>query len=165
MRISSKLTCGIAALAFVLAALTVYSQVNIGNTTAEIEDIDRYRELQSTIAPRIIDHLKWAEALAVGTMLFGEPFTGQLDHRKCTFGLWYYAHKPPKETEETFAKLEQPHQALHATAWRPPAATCDQVEMQEISTELTSTSTMVPVPPSTVQRCAEGGLDAAETPT
>ena len=122
MRISSKLTCGIAALAFVLAALTVYSQVNIGNTTAEIEDIDRYRELQSTIAPRIIDHLKWAEALAVGTMLFGEPFTGQLDHRKCKFGLWYYAYKPPKETEETFAKLEQPHQALHATASRILAA-------------------------------------------
>ncbi|MEK6742785.1 MAG: methyl-accepting chemotaxis protein [Nitrospirota bacterium] len=116
MTISNKMYIGIGILAFVLAALTVYSQVNIRNTKSEIEDIDHYRELQSTIAPRIIDHMKWAEALAVGTMLLGKEFTGQIDHTKCKFGEWYYSYKPPKALEATFARLEEPHKRLHATA-------------------------------------------------
>ena len=89
--------------------LTLYSQLNIRTTKAEIEDIDHYRELQSTIAPRIIDHLKWAEELAVGTILLGKEFTGQLDHTKCKFGEWYYSYTPPKEVEATFRRLEEPH--------------------------------------------------------
>ena len=116
MTISNKLYIGIGILAFVLAGLTVYSQMNIRNTKSEIEDIDHYRELQSTIAPRIIDHMKWAEGLAVGTMLLGREFNGQIDHTKCKFGEWYYSYKPPKALEATFAKLEEPHKRLHATA-------------------------------------------------
>src|SRR5574341_163690 len=116
MTISNKLYMGIGVLAIVLVGLTVYSQMNIRNTKAGIEDIDHYRELQSTIAPRIIDHLKWAEGLAVGTILLGKEFTGQLDHTKCKFGEWYYSYKPPKELEETYRKLEEPHRHLHATA-------------------------------------------------
>src|SRR5574341_1055526 len=116
MTISNKLYMGIGVLAIVLVGLTAYSQMNIRNTKAGIEDIDHYRELQSTIAPRIIDHLKWAEGLAVGTILLGKEFTGQLDHTKCKFGEWYYSYKPPKELEETYRKLEEPHRHLHATA-------------------------------------------------
>jgi methyl-accepting chemotaxis protein len=116
MTISNKLYAGIGVLGLVLLGLTVYSQLNIRNTKTEIEDIDHYRELQSTIAPRIIDHLKWAEGLAVGTLLLGKEFTGQLDHTKCKFGEWYYSYTPPKEVETTFRGLEEPHARLHATA-------------------------------------------------
>jgi len=116
MTISNKLYIGIGIIALVLAGLAIYSQMNIRNTRAEIEEIDRYRELQSTIAPRIIDHMKWAEGLAVGTMLLGREFTGQLDHTKCKFGEWYYAYTPPQGLVATFKKLEEPHKRLHASA-------------------------------------------------
>jgi methyl-accepting chemotaxis protein len=122
MTISNKLYAGLGVLATALIALTLYSQLNIRTTRTEIEDIDHYRELQSTIAPRIIDHLKWAEGLAVGSILLGKEFNGQLDHTKCKFGEWYYSYTPPKEVEATFRKLEEPHKNLHATAARVLAA-------------------------------------------
>ena len=122
MTIANKMYIGMGVLAAALIGLTLYAQMNISHTNEDIKDIDHYRELQSTIAPRIVDHLKWAEALAVGTMLYGKEFTGQLDHTKCKFGEWYYAYKPPKEMEETFRKLEEPHRRLHATASRIVAA-------------------------------------------
>ena len=122
MTIVKKLYLGIGILALVLAGLTVHAQLGIRETTAEIEEIDHYRELQSTIAPRIIDHLKWAEGLAVGTLLLGKEFTGQLDHTKCRFGEWYYHYTPPKEVAATFRKIEEPHAKLHATAARILAA-------------------------------------------
>ena len=122
MTIANKLYIGSAVLAAAFIGLTIYSQLNIRETKAEIEAIDAYRELQSTIAPRIIDHLKWAEKLSVGTILFGHEFDGQLDHTKCKFGEWYYSYKPPKEVEATFRKLEEPHKRLHATAAKVIAA-------------------------------------------
>jgi methyl-accepting chemotaxis protein len=60
--------------------------------------------------------LRWAEGLAVGTLLFGKEFTGQLDHTKCKFGEGYYSYTPPKEVQATFQKIEEPHARLHATA-------------------------------------------------
>ncbi len=116
MTISNKLYLSIGLLALTLAGLTVYSQENIRGNKLELDEIDHYRELQSTIAPRIIDHMKWAEALAVGSILLGKEFTGQLDHTKCKFGEWYYSFQPPKELEAPFKKLEEPHRRLHATA-------------------------------------------------
>jgi methyl-accepting chemotaxis protein len=122
MTISGKLYAGLGVLAAAFIVLTIYAQQNIRTTRAEVENIDHYRELQSTIAPRIIDHLKWAEQLAVGSILLGKEFGGQLDHTKCKFGEWYYSYTPPKEVEATFRTLEQPHRDLHATAARVLAA-------------------------------------------
>ncbi len=116
--IANKMYLGLGVLALVLISLTIHSQLTIRNTRQEIERIDHYRELQSSIAPRIIDHLKWAEELAVGTMLLGREFTGQLDHTKCAFGQWYYSYTPPGEIQRTFASIEEPHKRLHATAAR-----------------------------------------------
>ena len=122
MTISNKLFIGIGLTAVALVCLGTYSQMNIREGEADIKRIDEYRELQSTIAPRIIDHMKWVEALAVGTMLFNKEFTGQLDHTKCKFGEWYYAYHPPKELESIFLKIEDPHRRLHATASKILAA-------------------------------------------
>jgi methyl-accepting chemotaxis protein len=122
MTIAKKLYAGLAVLSLVLAGLTIYAQLNIRSTREEIEDIDHYRELQSTIAPRIIDHLKWADGLAVGTLLLGKDFTGQLDPAKCKFGEWYSSYQPPQELERTFRTIDEPHQRLHATAARILAA-------------------------------------------
>jgi methyl-accepting chemotaxis protein len=122
MTIANKLYIGTGVLAAALIGLTIVAQLDLRTTAAQINDIDHYRELQSTIAPRIIDHMKWAEALAVGSILFDKEFTGQLDHTKCKFGEWYYSYKPPTELQATFNKLEEPHKRLHATAARVMAA-------------------------------------------
>jgi len=122
MTIANKLYIGTGVLAAALIGLTIYAQFNLRTAEAQINDIDHYRELQSTIAPRIIDHMKWAEALSVGSILFDKEFTGQLDHTKCKFGEWYYSYKPPKEFLDTFNKLEEPHKRLHATAAKITAA-------------------------------------------
>ncbi|HEY5999041.1 MAG TPA: methyl-accepting chemotaxis protein, partial [bacterium] len=116
MKISTKMYVGIGCVIATFVGLTVYSQVSLRNTRAAVEEIDHYRELQSTIAPRIVDHMKWAESLAVGTMLFGREFTGQLDHTKCKLGEWYYDFKPPRQVAESFKKIEEPHRKMHATA-------------------------------------------------
>ena len=122
MTISQKLYAGLAVLSLVLIGLTIYAQLNIANTREEIDDIDHYRELQSTIAPRIIDHMKWADGLAVGTLLLGKDFTGQPDPTKCKLGEWYYSYRPPQELEKTYKAIEEPHQRMHATAAKILAA-------------------------------------------
>jgi len=122
MTIANKLYVGTGVLAATLIGLTIFAQLNLQTTVEQISDIDHYRELQSTIAPRIIDHMKWGESLAVGSILFDKEFTGQLDHTKCKFGEWYYSYKPPTELLATFNKLEEPHKRLHATAAQVMAA-------------------------------------------
>ena len=140
MTISAKLYLGIVTLVATLIGLTVYSQRNIKESIDELKDIDHYRELQATIAPRIIDHMKWAEALAVGAILFDKEFTGQLDHTKCKFGEWYYTFTPPKELAETFKKLEDPHRRLHASA--PKVLAALKAGDQELAKRLYQTETV-----------------------
>jgi methyl-accepting chemotaxis protein len=65
---------------------------------------------------RILDHFKWADALAVDAILYGKEFKGQLDHTKCALGEWYYNYTPDKDLEDIYKRLETPHTRLHATA-------------------------------------------------
>lgn len=146
--IVNKIYIGIGILAIVLIGLAVFFENTVRDTKADIEDVDKYREIQSQIAPRIIDHLKWTEELAVGTMLFGNDFTGQMDHTKCKFGEWYYSFKPPKEVEDTFKKIEGPHRKLHATAQKILAAlkekkpdTAKRIYLEETTPALKETQT------------------------
>ncbi len=122
MTIVRKIYTGIVVLAIALVGLAVFFQVSIRNVKTDLDEVDKYRALQAQIAPRIIDHLKWAEALAVGSILFGKEFTGQTDHTKCKFGEWYYSFTPPAEVADTFKKIEEPHRRLHATAPKIMAA-------------------------------------------
>ncbi|MEW6115426.1 MAG: methyl-accepting chemotaxis protein [Nitrospirota bacterium] len=116
MTIAKKLYIGIGILVAVLIGLTVFFQTTIRSTKADLEMLQKYRELQGLMAPRIIDHLKWAENLAVGTIMFGKDFTGQLDHTQCNLGKWYYDFKPPQEVSEEFKKIDEPHRRVHASA-------------------------------------------------
>lgn len=116
MTIENKLKLSIGVVAVVLVALGVFFELGVIKTKNDIAEMDKYREIQSQIAPRIIDHLKWADALAVGTLLMGHEFQGQTDPTKCKFGEWYYAFTPPAEVKDAFAKIEEPHKRLHATA-------------------------------------------------
>ncbi|MBI5632653.1 MAG: CZB domain-containing protein [Nitrospirae bacterium] len=122
MTIVRKIYAGIGVLAIALVGLAVFFEVTIKHVKTDLDEVDKYRALQAQIAPRIIDHLKWAEALAVGSILFGKEFSGQTDHTKCKFGEWYYAFTPPAEVADTFKKIEEPHRKLHATAPKIVAA-------------------------------------------
>ncbi|OEF96585.1 methyl-accepting chemotaxis protein [Desulfuribacillus alkaliarsenatis] len=71
---------------------------------------------------REVDHLNWVNGLA-NMFVTGEEFTGQLDHRKCALGEWYYAvveteafQLLPADFRRTFVQLEEPHRYLHNTA-------------------------------------------------
>lgn len=116
MTIAKKLYTGVGVLAVVLIGLALFAHYNIKKTKAELETVDKLREMQAFIAPRMIDHFKWAEGLAVGTILFGKEFTGQIDHTQCKLGKWYYEFKPPHEVEAAFRKIEEPHRKVHASA-------------------------------------------------
>jgi methyl-accepting chemotaxis protein len=118
MTISKKLYIGIGILAAVLIGLAVFSQVGIKETKSGLTAVQEYPEIQAILGSRTIDHYKWAEGLAVGTMLLGKEFTGQIDHTQCALGKWYYSYKPPKELEEVYKKIEEPHKRFHATAPR-----------------------------------------------
>jgi methyl-accepting chemotaxis protein len=117
MTISKRLYLGIGILAVILIGLALFLQLNIEKTETQIMDIHGYIELQESLSARIVDHYKWADGLAM-TMLLGKEFKGQIDHTKCALGKWYYATTPPKEIEEAFKKMEEPHRLFHATAPR-----------------------------------------------
>jgi methyl-accepting chemotaxis protein len=116
MTISKKLYIGIGVLTAVLIGLAIFFQASIKNTKARLIAVQEYPELQALLGSVTIDHFKWAEGLAVGTMMLGKEFKGQIDHTQCNLGKWYYSFNPPKELEDAFKKIEEPHKKFHATA-------------------------------------------------
>ncbi len=116
MTIAKKLYAGLGVLAAVFIGLAVFSHLNNKKMENVLNEVDKLRETQGLIAPRIIDHFKWAEALAVGTLIFGNEFTGQVDHTQCNLGKWYYEYKPPKEAESAYRRLDEPHRRVHVSA-------------------------------------------------
>ncbi len=118
LTVTKKIYLGIGLLGVVLIGLAVFFQLSIHKTKAALRENQQYPELQTILADRTLDHYKWVEGLAVGSVLFGREFKGQIDHTQCNLGKWYYAHTPHKELEAAFKKIEEPHRRLHATA--PP---------------------------------------------
>lgn len=116
MKLKTTLQVAVGSLAAILFGLGTFSQISIQETLREINESNALREIQGSIAPRIIDHYKWAEGLAVGTLLFGKEFQGKLDHRQCNLGKWYYQFIPPAQLEQLYKKIEGPHERFHATA-------------------------------------------------
>ncbi len=114
--IVKKVHIGIAVLTAVLIALAIFIEANIGATRDGLGHVRKETEFQSMINKRILDHFKWADALAVDAILFGKEFKGQLDPTKCALGEWYYSYTPTKELEKIYQSIEKPHSQLHATA-------------------------------------------------
>ncbi len=122
MTIANKLYAAIGILAAVFVALGVFSYQNSKKMGALLTEVDTLRETQSTIMPRILDHFRWADALAIDTIMYGKEFTGKLDPTQCKLGVWYGEFKPPREVEEEFRKIDAPHHKVHATAEKILAA-------------------------------------------
>ncbi len=116
LTIVNKTYIAIAILSVVLIGLAIFVEVKISETKRGLAHVSDQTLFQSLINQRVLDHFKWADALAVDSILFGKEFTGQLDHTKCALGLWYYSYTPDKELEGLYKTLEKPHANLHATA-------------------------------------------------
>ncbi len=114
--IVNKIYIGIAVLTVVLIGMAISIEVNISATGEGLAHVSKQTEFQSMINKRVLDHFKWADALAVDTILFGKEFTGQVDPTKCDLGKWYYSYSPSKELEDIYKSLEKPHTQLHETA-------------------------------------------------
>ena len=122
MTISKKLNVGIGALTVALVGLAIFFQATIQTVKTELNEVDALRETQGTIMPRVIDHFKWAEALAVGTVLYGREFTGQLDPTQCKLGKWYAEYSPPEDLKDLYKRIDDPHRRVHASAPKIMAA-------------------------------------------
>lgn len=114
MTIVNRLYAGLGILGAVLISLFIYSKIYEAEYDILTNEADRFREIQGQIAPRIIDHIRWAESLGQ-TIMFDKEFTGQLDPTQCKFGKWLYSFTPPKEIEAAFKKTDAPHQRVHAS--------------------------------------------------
>ncbi|WP_019025467.1 MULTISPECIES: methyl-accepting chemotaxis protein [unclassified Thioalkalivibrio] len=86
--------------------------------TAALEVMDELRR-QTQLE---VDHVRWSLNLG-SSLITNEPFEGQLDHRRCNFGQWYYDFKgsdayyqASPEFREAFDRLEEPHYRLHMSA-------------------------------------------------
>src|SRR3990172_5891438 len=98
--IANKLYRGVGVLVAIFFGLAVLAHYNNKKMESVLEEMDKLRETQGLIAPRIIDHFKWADALAVETIIFGKDFTGQIDPTQCNLGKWYADYKPPQAVED-----------------------------------------------------------------
>lgn len=116
MTITKKLYSGIGIIATVFIGLAAFFILSVEKSHNKIEAIKGYPELQAVLGSRTIDHYKWAEALTAGTIMLGKEFTKATDPTQCDLGKWYYSFKPPKELEEEYRSIEEPHKRLHATA-------------------------------------------------
>ena len=68
------------------------------------------------------ENLTWLNELA-NAIAAGKPFTGQLDHTNCNFGLWYFefwnsdAYEFSSEAlKSAVDRMEEPHRLLHDSA-------------------------------------------------
>ena len=78
--IVNKIYLGIAVLAAVLIALAVFVETNIGASGEGLGHVSKQTGFQSMINKRILDHFKWADALAVEikrAQAAGDPDTGE----------------------------------------------------------------------------------------
>jgi len=122
MTISKKLYWSTGIIAIVFACLAIFFASTVRISHERLESIREYPEIQAILGSRTIDHYKWAEALSTDTIMLGKEFTKATDPTQCELGKWYYNFKPPKELEEVYKRIEEPHKRLHATAPKIVAA-------------------------------------------
>jgi methyl-accepting chemotaxis protein len=117
MSIKKRFFLAVGIVAIVLIGLGLFSTMTIREINRSFSHIETYLYLeeQARISSRLIDHFKWVDALRE-TIFLNKEFTGQIDPTKCALGQWYYNFTPPKEIEDLYKKIEEPHRKLHATA-------------------------------------------------
>lgn len=122
MKFSTRLYVGLLSIVVSFLAIFYWLTITLAKIQEEIANLTKMPELQAQLGTFSIAHYEWAEALLVGTILEGKEFTKAIDPTKCALGKWYYSYQPPKEFEEVYKKIEEPHRHFHATAKKIIAA-------------------------------------------
>lgn len=110
---------GLISFILLVGVIFVYSQ---SATSEAREQANERRSLAILQLEKEIDHLNWTNQLA-NSLLFNQPFTGELKPTQCKFGQWYqqlkssdaYQFSSP-ELRQAFDALDSHHKALHASA-------------------------------------------------
>jgi len=116
MKISTKLTLNISIISAVLLAIGIFIGIMAIRVYRLVNELEQLPEIQAKLGTLTVQHYEWVEALGVGTMLMGKPFTKTLDPTKCDLGKWYYSFTPPEQIKDAYAKVEEPHRKFHGTA-------------------------------------------------
>ncbi len=123
MTVGKRIAGAFAVLMILLAVVSVWSVMGVGNITGSSEKAIEGDAIASEILKREIDHLNWAKN--VSALLTDDNVTKlevQTDPHKCAFGQWYYGDER-KHAEEFIPELagylreiEEPHRRLHESA-------------------------------------------------
>lgn len=120
--VGKKLTISFSILALLMLLVAII--VEIAQSTMDKARFEANARRTTAIMQleREIDHINWVNQLA-NSLLFNTPFSGQLDHRQCAFGEWYYKfidsetyRNSSPALKRALDAIERPHRELHATA-------------------------------------------------
>lgn len=123
MQIKQKVQIVIAILATAVTVMIYLSMSAVGTLKDSSNNLAKINEKNETVGVILKGHEAYVGKLT-RALLDNEPFKGQLDHRRCKFGEWYYKFVNTEdyknnfngELKSKFEKMELAHKQLHAIA-------------------------------------------------
>jgi len=121
--IGKKLGMGLGLTLALLAVLGLTSYMGVGQLVKDAEQVIHGNRLDSLLAQKEVDHLKWADKL-LAYVVSGKTtkFDLQTDEHKCACGVWYYgegrkeAERMVPDLAPVLQEFEEPHRLLHQSA-------------------------------------------------
>ncbi len=121
--LNKKLALSFGIIVTLLTVIVTWSVLGIGNIMSNAEEVIRGNKIKAMIIQRELDHLNWTFELSTFLTDPGtHEFAGEIDHKKCAFGKWFYSsertnlEKQIPELKPILAEIEGPHKNLHESA-------------------------------------------------
>lgn len=118
-----KLFAVVIPLVAIIAINSLSSTYSVEYIISHTDRLNTYANLGSTLLHRSIDHLRWAQTLALHLALEKKgPVQLQTDPSLCAFGKWYGSEERQKAEafvpalKPIFAAIDEPHSKLHKSA-------------------------------------------------
>ena len=119
MKVRTKLVGGFAIIAIIGAFLGVVGLFSNNRLTDEASEIIDIADIEANISKILNSHYEWRHGL-MQTVYMEEPFTGSLDSRACSLGLWLNSDEARSITDPELKTLIQnivtPHNIIHDRA-------------------------------------------------
>jgi len=119
MAIGKRIALGYLVLLVCLLIISGAGYRTIGGISANAKIVQEMTEYNMFMTQKEVDHLAWVHNLDQ-SILGGQPFSGQLDPTKCSFGQWLYGEDAAKandpELKRLFEEIKIPHKHLHESA-------------------------------------------------
>jgi methyl-accepting chemotaxis protein len=123
LTIGKKIMMGLGLTLLLLAGIGLLSFMGIGRLVSNTEGMVQVNKVDSLLAQREVDHLKWATKL-LAYVASGKTakFEVEADDHKCSLGLWLYgpgrkdAERMVPDLAPVLKEIEEPHRLLHQSA-------------------------------------------------